>query len=93
MGKDIRMKRDKVWSFNIINGVKDLKYRWSAHKSKHNRWYEADITPYRHFVFCLGGYLKNYPKWRVGLKISSVNILILNQEVPINNIIPLPESP
>ena len=31
--------------------------------------------------------------WRVGPKRSSVYILILNQGCPINNIIPLPESP
>ena len=30
---------------------------------------------------------------RVGCKISSVNIFILNQGCPMNNIIPLPESP
>ena len=32
-------------------------------------------------------------KKRVGPKISSVHILILNQGCPMNNIIPLPESP
>ena len=32
-------------------------------------------------------------KMGVGPKISSVNILILNQGCPMNNIIPLPESP
>ena len=46
-----------------------------------------------HIVFCLGGHLENHPKWRVGPKILSVNILILNQGAPVNNIIPLPESP
>ena len=30
---------------------------------------------------------------KVGPKILSVNILILNQGCPMNNIIPLPESP
>ena len=29
--------------------------------------------------FFHGGHLENHPKWRVGPKISSVNILILNQ--------------
>ena len=38
-------------------------------------------------------YLETHPKWREGPKISSVNILILNQGVPMNNIIPLPEGP
>ena len=33
------------------------------------------------FVFFHGGHLENHPKWRVGPKISSVNILILNQGV------------
>ena len=40
-----------------------------------------------------GGHLENHPKWRVGPKISSVNILILNQGGPMNSIIPLPEGP
>ena len=43
--------------------------------------------------FFHGGYLENNPKWRVGPKVSSVNILILNQKGPMNNIIPLPEGP
>ena len=33
------------------------------------------------FVFFHGGHLENHPKCRVGPKISSVNILILNQGV------------
>ena len=70
-----------------------LKYRCFAHKSKHNRWQEADITLYRHFVFFHGGHFENHPKWWVGPKISSVNILILNQGGPMKNIIPLPEGP
>ena len=49
-----------------------------------------------HFICSLpcfhGGHLENHPKWRVGPKISSVNILILNQGGPMNNIIPLPEG-
>ena len=40
-----------------------------------------------------GGHLENYPKWWIGPKILSVNILILNQGGPMNNIIPLPEGP
>ena len=36
---------------------------------------------YMHFVFFQGGHLENHPKWWVGPKISSVNILILNQGV------------
>ena len=43
--------------------------------------------------FFHGGHLENHSKWRVGPKISSVNILILNQGGPMNNIIPLPEGP
>ena len=43
--------------------------------------------------FFHGGHLENHPKWRVGPKILSVIILILNQGCPINNIIPLPEGP
>ena len=35
----------------IRNGVDDLKYSWSAHKSKH-------ITVYRHFVFFMAAILK-----------------------------------
>ena len=50
-----------------------------------------------HFIGSLpcfhGGHLENHPKWRVGPKISSVNILILNQGGPMDNIIPLPEGP
>ena len=42
----------------VINGVEDLKYSWSAHKGKHNRWFEADITLYRRFVFFHGGHLE-----------------------------------
>ena len=46
----------------------------------------------RYISICLfhGGHIENHPKWRVGPKISSVNILILNQGGPMNNIIPLP---
>ena len=43
--------------------------------------------------FFHGGHLENHPKWRIGPKILSVNILILNQGGPMNNIIPLPEGP
>ena len=47
-----------------------------------------------HIGICLflGSHLENHPKWRLGPKTSSVNILILNQGGPVNNIIPLPES-
>ena len=45
-----------------------------------------------HIVFFLGGHLENHPKWQVGPKLSSANILITNQGSPINNIIPLPEG-
>ena len=45
------------------------------------------------FPFLHGGHLENHPKWRVGMRISSVNILILNQGGPMNNVIPLPEDP
>ena len=41
--------------------------------------------------FLQGGHLENRPKWRVGSKISSVNILILIQGGPMNNVIPLPD--
>ena len=51
------------------------------------------MTQYRHFVFFRGGHLENHPKWRIGPNISSVNILILNQEGPMNNNIPFPEGP
>ena len=40
----------------------------------------------------LWGCVLSWVKKRVGPKISSVNILILNQGCPMNNIIPLPES-
>ena len=43
--------------------------------------------------FFMAAILKTHPKWRVGPKISSVNILILNQGGPMINIIPLPEGP
>ena len=48
-----------------------------------------------HFIgilsfFFHGGHLENHTKWRVGPKISNVNIFILNQRGPMNNIIPLP---
>ena len=45
------------------------------------------------FPFLHDGHLENRPKWRVGMRISSVNILILNQGGPMNNVIPLPEDP
>ena len=45
------------------------------------------------FPFLHGGHLENRPKLRFGMKISSVNILILNQGCPMNNLIPLPEDP
>ena len=45
------------------------------------------------FSFLHGAHLENRPKWRVGTKILSVNILILNQGGPMNNVIPLPEDP
>ena len=44
-------------------------------------------------LFLHGGHLENHPKWRVGPKISSVNILILNQGGSTYNIRPLPEGP
>ena len=54
---------------------------------------QTDITSYRcSLCFFLGGQLKNHPKLRMGPNISSVNIVILNQDLPMNNIIPLPES-
>ena len=43
--------------------------------------------------FLHGGHLENHPKWRVGMRILSVNTLILNQGGPMNNVIPLPEDP
>ena len=43
--------------------------------------------------FLHGGHLENRPTWRVGSKISSVNILILIQGGPMNNVIPLPDDP
>ena len=51
------------------------------------------ILPYRHFVLFRGGHLEIHPKWRVGPKISSVYILILNKGDPMNNIILLLEGP
>ena len=45
------------------------------------------------FAIFRGGHFENHPKWWVGPKISIVNILILNQGGPRNNLIPLPESP
>ena len=65
--------------------------RCSVHKKEHNRW-EASNTLYRHFVFFHGGHLENHLKWRIGPKISSVNILILNKRGPMNNILPLSED-
>ena len=32
------------YAINIRNEVEGLKYRCSAYTSKHNRWFEADIT-------------------------------------------------
>ena len=52
--------------------------------------YEKCFT---HPCFFHGGHFENHPKWRSGLKISSVNILILNQGGLMNNIIPFPEGP
>ena len=48
-----------------------------------------------HYAFCLFSWRSslNRPKWRVGPNISSVNILILTQGCPMNNIIPLQETP
>ena len=46
------------------------------------------ILPFFH-----GGQLENHPIWRVGPKISSVHIVILNQGGPMYSIIPLPEGP
>ena len=51
------------------------------------------ILHYIVFCFFTAAILKNHPKWRVGPKISSVNILILNQRGPMNNIIPLTGGP
>ena len=45
--------------------------------------------PYRHFVLSHGGHVEIHPKWRVGPKILSANILTLNKGDPMNNIIPL----
>ena len=45
------------------------------------------------FPFLQGGHLENRPKWRVGMRISSVNILIHNQGGPMNNVIPRQEDP
>ena len=42
--------------------------------------------------FFQDSHLENYLTSRVGPKISSVNILILNKADPTNNIIPLPEG-
>ena len=44
-------------------------------------------------IFFHGGHLENHPKWRLGPKISYVNILIRNHLGPMNNIIPLPGGP
>ena len=50
-----------------------------------------------HYIVILsffhGGHFKNDPKWRIGPKISSVNILILNHGGPMDTVIPLPEGP
>ena len=69
---------DHILVFIAVMEFKDLEYRWSAHKNKHNRRKEAECNTIQAFFF-LGGHLVNHPKWRVGRKISSVNILILNQ--------------
>ena len=50
--------------------------------------YKTCTLPFLH-----GGHFENRQKWRLGTKISSVNILILNQGGPMNNVIPLPEDP
>ena len=50
--------------------------------------YKTCTLPFLH-----GGHFENRPKWRLGTKILSVNILILNQGGPMNNVIPLPEDP
>ena len=54
------MLKPYIQLYNIRNGVEDLKYtsRCSAHKSKYNRWQEADITLYRQFAFFRSGHLK-----------------------------------
>ena len=43
------------------------------------------------FLSFRGGHFENHPKWRVDPKISSVNVLILNQESPLNKMIPFVE--
>ena len=56
-----------------------------------------DRSQYNNIIAILscfhGGHVENHPKWRSGPKIWSVNILILNQGVLMNNTIPLPEGP
>ena len=43
------------------------------------------------FLSFHGGHFENHPKWRVDPKILSVNILILDQEGPLNKMIPFVE--
>ena len=52
------------------------------------RW---DYTIYDLFFSFRGGHFENNPKWRVDPKISNVNILVLNQESPLNKMIPFVE--
>ena len=73
--------------------ISEIQMRCSAHKSKHSRRQDADITLFWHFCLFHGGHLENHQKWQVGPKISSVKILILHQGGPMNNIISLPEGP
>ena len=43
------------------------------------------------FLRFRGGHFESHPKLRVDPKLSSVNSLILNQEGPLNKMIPLVE--
>ena len=55
---DYKLYCNIMETFFKINENMDLKYRWSVHKCKHNRWLESDITLCRHFVFLHGGHLE-----------------------------------
>ena len=79
--------------FISVMRLRVLNIDFMLNKWKNNRWPEANITLFSILSFFHGGHLENHPTWRVGHKISSVNILILNQWGPINNIILLPEGP
>ena len=82
-----KMNRSKVTDYAALN-INVLLIKVSITNGRKLILHYIGVLPFFH-----GGHLENHPKWRVGSKISSINILILNQRGPMNNIIPLPEGP